>query len=167
MQIPTTSGIDSSDTNLYALQIVQGATFQLLLTVTGIDLTGATADMVFATNVVTPQITPYNSILSMDTVLISGVLSEQYTVVPGNDNITNYTSVMTKVFEPTTANGQIVITVTTPLTNQSILVTIPSATTLAPTILASGIYDLFVTLANGSRMRLINGQYDYQKSLTR
>ena len=167
MQIYSNGLLDTPDANLYPLSIVQGATFKLVLSVTGVDLTGATADMVFATNVVTPQITPYNSILSMDTVLINGVLSEQYTVVPGNDNITTYTSVMTTVFEPTTANSQISIAVTTPITNQTIVVTIPSASTLTPLVLASGVYDLFVTLQDGTRLKLMSGQYDYTKSLTR
>lgn len=167
MQISSTGLIDTPDSNLYTLQIVQGATFQLVLSVSGVDLTGATADMVFATNVVTPQITPYNTILSMDTVLINGVLSEQYTVVPGNDNVTNYTSVITNVFEPTTTNGGIVISVVTPLTNQTLTVTLTSAATLTPVVLASGTYDLFVTLSNGTRLKILYGNYDYQKSLAR
>ena len=167
MQISSTGLIDTPDSNLYTLQIVQGATFQLVLSVSGVDLTGATADMVFATNVVTPQITPYNTILSMDTVLINGVLSEQYTVVPGNDNVTNYTSVITNVFEPTTTNGGIVISVVTPLTNQTLTVTLTSAATLTPVVLASGTYDLFVTLSNGTRLKILYVNYDYQKSLAR
>ncbi len=167
MQISSTGLIDTPDSNLYTLQIVQGATFQLVLSVSGVDLTGATADMVFATNVVTPQITPYNTILSMDTVLINGVLSEQYTVVPGNDNVTNYTSVITNVFEPTTTNGGIVISVVTPLTNQTLTVTLTAAATLTPVVLASGTYDLFVTLSNGTRLKILYGNYDYQKSLAR
>ncbi len=109
----------------YCIKLVQGATFKLSLTVTGIDLTGASADMKIRGG--------YPDYL------------EHFSLVSPTD---------------------ISITVTTPVTNQIIVVTIPDED-LEGFTMTAGLYDLFVTLADGSRRKILKGSAEVETSLPR
>lgn len=109
----------------YCIKLVQGATFKLSLAVTGIDLTGATADM-----------------------KIRG----------GRPDYIEHFSL--------TSPTDISITVTTPVTDQLIVVTIPDED-LEGFTMTTGVYDLFVTLADGSRRKILKGSAEVETSIPR
>ena len=109
----------------YTITLVEGATFKLSLNVSGIDLTGASADMIISSGY--PDFQEYFFLESP-----SGIS----------------------------------ITVTTPVTEQLLIVTIPhdDVINFSP---SKGEYDLFDTLASGERKRILKGLAIFESSLPR
>lgn len=71
----------------------------------------------------------------------------------------------TVVHNPTTVNGGITVTITTPITDQTVVCVIDEVDTL--TEHSPGTYDVFADLSTGDRIKLLSGKMGYEKSIVR